>query len=256
MTRINWDKPKTKENLLSRENIDQINSVIRNKREDFTFNGILFTGLRAFEFMHLNKDWVKFISRSNPSSIIRGNINVPERQVCSCKECKYKRIKLEKRLSKIKINEDIEYEPNNIKFKKIWKRKKRLGSLSIRDRNMIKGYWVPKTNSSVRTIPIVPQAENIFRNYFDNHDTVLELLPRRIYVNRILNRLERRSGIKLFPHCLRGTFATILAMMGFTPFAIQKALGWKSVEVAQSYIDYSGAALNREFDNKWNWDRI
>lgn len=113
-------------------------------------------------------------------------------------------------------------------------------------------YWRPKTADSARAIPVVPEVRGILRRFFEDHEAVLEVFPSRQYVNNVLKRLQDRSGVRLFPHALRGTFATMLAEREFTPFEIKDALGWKSVDVAISYIKLSGTTLKRAFQEKWH----
>ena len=208
-------KPKTKENLLSPEQVDKVLSVISSQREDFVFKGILYTGLRNSEFLHMNKRWINFN---------RDLLRVPGKQECNCKGCKYARRKIRSEANK-KIDKRMELR--------------------------LDGYWVPKTASSERTIPIVDEAKEVFYPFFKKYDSILEVFPFRQYINNILSRLQRKSGVKLFPHCLRGTFATMLAIKGFSPYEIQEALGWADIGVAMHYIKLSGAGLKNAFEEKW-----
>jgi len=199
-SRVNFEKPHTRENLLGPREISRILEIPRlnmDKPALFAFKVLLYTGLRVSEFIHMRRSWV---------DLDAGVITVPSRQRCNCMECSYKG----------------------------------------------KRYWTPKTQASVRTIPIVPEVRGLLKEFFKEHEAVLEVYPSRQYVNNALRRLERRSGVKLFPHALRGTFATMLAVKGFTPFEIKDTLGWASIDVAVEYIKLSGSTLKRAFKQKWS----
>jgi len=194
-------KPRTKENLLRDREITALLGLRKDEFEDFAFRVLLYTGLRVSEFVHMRRSWV---------DLGAGVITVPERQRCSCMECRYAG----------------------------------------------REFWTPKTAASARTIPIVPEVRGVLRDFFRDHEAVLEVFPSRQYVNNALKRLGRRAGVRLFPHALRGTFATMLAERGFTPFEIKDALGWASIDVAVEYIKLSGSTLKRAFEEKWHGEYL
>jgi len=119
------------------------------------------------------------------------------------------------------------------------------------------GVWRPKTKDAIRNIPIVPEIRGLIKSFFKNFNSVMDLFPgktpARVQVYNILRELERKVKLKhrLFPHALRGTFATILASKGFDEWEIKSALGWKRIDVATRYIKISGARLERAFEEKW-----
>jgi len=121
-----------------------------------------------------------------------------------------------------------------------------------------KGYiWRPKTKDAVRNIPIVPEIRGLLRAFFNRFNSVMDLFegktPPRVLVYNILRELGENVGLKhrLFPHALRGTFATILASKGFGEWEIKSALGWRSIDVATMYIKISGRRLLKAFEEKW-----
>ena len=124
--------------------------------------------------------------------------------------------------------------------------------LNERQKTRLDGYWVPKTSTSERTIPIVEEAEKVIYPYFKKHKAIMDVFPARQYINNTLNRLGKRSKVKIFPHCLRGTLATMLAVKGFDAFQITQTMGWADINVAIFYIKLSGAALQNAFDEKWS----
>jgi len=239
MSRTN-KKPKTREHLLSPIQIKTVLSTIKKPEEELIFKSLIFTGLRISEFIHLNRDWINFN---------RNLIRIPEKQRCDCMSCLYIRRKLKKRqdvFEKQEASEEVDAD-----FRSSRRRRKKKKGLSDRQKLRIKGYWTPKTVASERTIPIVEEAQEVLYPYFKKHDSILEIFPARQYVNNILKRLEKRSKVKLFPHCLRGTFATMLAIKGFNPYEITDTMGWSDINIAIFYIKMSGAGLKNAFEEKW-----
>jgi len=208
-------KPRAKDHLLSDEDIKKIKKVIKNFDEKFVFIGILYTGLRKSEFIHMRKTWINFK---------RNLIVIPDKQKCDCGQCKLNRKKL--------ADEDYE-------------------DLNDHKQLVYNGYWVPKTSMSARTIPILEEAREVLYPFFKKHKEVIEVYPWTQYTNNTLNRLQKRSKIRIFPHCLRGTLATMLAIRGFDAYAITDMMGWGDINVAIYYIKLSGAVLTKEVNEKW-----
>jgi site-specific recombinase XerD len=145
----------------------------------------------------------------------QGLIFIPKRQSCRCQECKR-----ELRNKKGEITKPS-------------------------------GVWKPKTVDAARGFPILPEVEGLFRDYFKEHRAVMEVVASRVYAWMILKKLEAKSSVKLFPHVLRGTFATLLAVKGFSVEEIRDFLGWRSFKTADEYIKLSGIRLRRAVQEKW-----
>jgi len=209
-------KPRTRDHLLSEDDIKKVIKVIKNFYEKFVFYGILYTGLRKSEFIHMRKTWIDFK---------RNLIRVPDKQKCDCGQCKLNRKKL--------ADEDYD-------------------SLNTHKKLIYDGYWVPKTEMSARTIPILDEARGVLYPFFKKHKAVIEVYPWTQYTNNVLNRLQRRSKIKIFPHCLRGSLATMLAIRDFDAYRITEIMGWADINVAIFYIKLSGAVLTKEVNEKWS----
>ena len=113
--------------------------------------------------------------------------------------------------------------------------------------------WKPKTKRSARSIPIVPEIRQLLQDFFSKHVSVMTVISNRIAAYKILRSLGERTGLdhRLFPHALRGTFATILAAKDFNRDEIQEALGWTSSRTAEDYIRISAARLTKAFKTKW-----
>jgi len=198
--------------------IKKLNRNLETEQEKFVFTILLYTGLRASELIHMTRKWIDYK---------RHFIIIPDEQICNCYKCKSNR----KYLSK-----------------------KHADDLNEHQKLIMKGYWVPKTISSARTIPIVPEARAVLYPFFKEHKTVMEIFPLTQYLNYTLTKIQKRCKIKLFPHCLRGTFATMLARKGFNQFEITDVMGWADINVAVFYIKLSGIVLKEAFEKKWSRD--
>lgn len=115
------------------------------------------------------------------------------------------------------------------------------------------GVWKPKTKLSARAVPIVPEVKGVLRDFFKKHRSVMEVIPSRGVAYYSLRYLAREAGIKhkVFPHALRGTFATILASKDFNPYEIKDIMGWSSAKTADDYIRLSARRVKKAVEEKW-----
>ena len=222
-----YEKPKARKHLLEDLEIKRVEKNIQTKEEDLIFHGILYTGLRISEFIHIRRSWIDFKNNF---------LKIPEVQPCKCKGC-------------IKIRNDLR--------KKLEFTDK--DDIKLRHRTILEGNWLPKTPYSARTIPLLKNAQDVLYPYFKEHNLMLDAFPLRQYVNTILTQLSirtfgkpKKNKKKLFPHALRGSFATMLAKDNFSNIGITRALGWADMNTARYYIDLTGSALKDEFDEKWS----
>jgi len=205
-------KMKTKENLLTDFEADQLKAACKGFKDNLVVTILLYTGMRVSEFIHMRRSWIDWKM---------GLIRIPKMQKCSCKYC-------ERELEIM--------------------RGKRKGEITKPS-----GIWKPKTFEAVRSIPIVPEAEQILKKFFSNHKKIIDLIPSRGSAYYRIRRIARRARIKhpVFPHVARGTFATLLARKGFNAFELTSTMGWRSIKTAQDYIKLSGAAVKQAFKEKW-----
>lgn len=104
------------------------------------------------------------------------------------------------------------------------------------------GLWKPKTRAGARTLPI-PQRMK------EDIAELLRIKPDGLDISRVglfyrTKRILKRAGVKFkgaadntgFPHCLRSTCATMLAISGMNPAALCYAMGWKSLTIGDHYI--------------------
>lgn len=191
-------KSRTKDNILTDEEIEMLKLSCKNKAERFLVESLLYTGMRISEFVHMKRDWINFEQKY---------IKVPEKQACSCYDCRTKK----------------------------------------------NGIWTPKTPSAARIIPIVEEYEPILFEFFSLHNSVMQVIKSRQIAEYMLYRIAKEAGIKkrIFPHALRGTFATILAAKDFNTFEITAVMGWRQSRTADEYINLVGSRVIKAFQEKW-----
>lgn len=83
------------------------------------------------------------------------------------------------------------------------------------------------------------------------------LKPR--YVQQIISRLGKRAGlegVRVSPHTLRHTAATLAVRNGLDVFSLQRLFGWERVETAMRYVHMSGEALRRSHAKASPVDRL
>ena len=81
----------------------------------------------------------------------------------------------------------------------------------------------------------------------------MDVVDNRVNTWRLVREVSRRAKIshKVFPHSLRGSFASMLADKGFDAFTIQAVLGWKKIDMAEQYVKMSGSAIKDRFKELW-----
>ena len=83
------------------------------------------------------------------------------------------------------------------------------------------------------------------------------LKPR--YVQQIISRLGAKAGlegVRVSPHTLRHTAATLAVRNGLDVFSLQRLFGWERVETAMRYVHLSGRALQEAFSRPSPVDRL
>ena len=82
-----------------------------------------------------------------------------------------------------------------------------------------------------------------------------EKLDRR-NVQRILERLGKRCGVKVSPHMLRHTGATLFIRNGGDPFSLQRLLGHSDIQTTMIYVHMAGSALREAHARASPVDRL
>ncbi|MHA1852538.1 MAG: tyrosine-type recombinase/integrase [Candidatus Heimdallarchaeaceae archaeon] len=117
-----------------------------------------------------------------------------------------------------------------------------------------KGWFVVKTKHAERPIPILPEVEDLFMKYFEEYNSVMDMLYHRVNVWKLVKRVGLRAKIhhKVFPHSLRATFATMVVEKGLEDaIALKDLMGWKKIDMAIEYIRLSGTGLKRKIEEIW-----
>jgi len=75
-------------------------------------------------------------------------------------------------------------------------------------------------------------------------------------VQRILERLGQRAGVKVSPHMLRHTGATLYIRNGGDPFSLQRLLGHSDIQTTMVYVHMAGSALREAHARASPVDRL
>lgn len=143
-----------------------------------------------------------------------GIISIPQYMVCPCYECK----------------KEFRTKKGNVKKPT--------------------GVWKPKTKDGVRGVRILTPLMPFFKRYFQNHNSILETYGNRVEIWRILKRVYKRTKIQkqVFPHSIRATYATMAAERIDNPMDLKDIMGWKNLNVAESYVKMSKERMKKMTD--------
>jgi site-specific recombinase XerD len=75
-------------------------------------------------------------------------------------------------------------------------------------------------------------------------------------VQRILERLGSKAGVKVSPHMLRHTGATLFIRNGGDPFSLQRLLGHSDIQTTMIYVHMAGSALREAHAKASPADRL
>ncbi|MFQ5796968.1 MAG: tyrosine-type recombinase/integrase [Candidatus Bipolaricaulia bacterium] len=97
-----------------------------------------------------------------------------------------------------------------------------------------------------------PYSEEVFITHIGDR-----LQPRRVqHIVSQLGDKARIKGVRISPHTLRHTSATLAVRNGLDVFSLQRLFGWEKVETAMRYIHMSGRALQEAFSRASPVDRL
>ena len=116
------------------------------------------------------------------------------------------------------------------------------------------GDWNAKNKSAARTIPYGNMRHRVkkeLETFFDYHEEVP--VDRRTVWYRV-KRMAKSANItrNVYPHSLRATAAFQFAEAGLSAQALRQIMGWSQLNTAQSYINQTGRAAERELEKKGN----
>jgi len=203
-------RARTKDNVLDGKEVRIVRAAIETPRERLCIDGILFTGFRRGELVHMTEDWIS-----------RGKIHVPSEIPCDCWECRNTLYRTVKRNGK-----------------------------HIKEVKKPAGVWMPKTEAGARGIPLNVLSRELFDWYFKDHHAIRELVPctRSVYytIKTIESRIKDQLTHELIPHGLRGVYASRLAEKKTSPYKLMEIMGWDDIKTAMSYVALFGPSEKAE----------
>ena len=76
-------------------------------------------------------------------------------------------------------------------------------------------------------------------------------------ISRLADKADiKNQGVRVSPHTLRHTAATLAVRNGLDVFSLQRLFGWEKVETAMRYVHMSGRALQEAFSRASPVDRL
>lgn len=212
-------KTKLKERVLTHDEEAILRQVLNQQKDklmSIAIIGILSTGLRASEFVHLERNDIDFINKK---------LSIKPKQ-CDCSHCLRK---LQNYWKKKQYSTKI--------------KKSAYNSAKIRKNARIKGVWTAKSSSSYRKIDLNDEALDLFKRIFNEHNKILDLYDSidslTYHVSKINKILEKKyKNFKIITcHSLRATKLTRIAEKTGDIFAVQKVAGHETTEPSQHYIN-------------------
>lgn len=118
--------------------------------------------------------------------------------------------------------------------------------------NSPNGWWATKSDSSVRTSPILRESvAELMIDWFYHHRQVPNLHGQVTrYVKRVANEAELEREI--LPQNLRHTYGAMLASKGLGPHLIKSAMGFDRLEQTTLLIDLADDEIEALFDEQWD----
>ena len=106
-----------------------------------------------------------------------------------------------------------------------------------------KGIWTPKSRAGIRNLLITPEIEPYLTQLKEGVKRSRQALEQRF------ERIRQRSipTVPAYPHCLRASFATMLAEQGMSTPSLTYIMGWQTLSPAESYIQSSMRRAHQEF---------
>lgn len=206
-------------------------------------------GLRGGEIAHLAADWI---------DLDRRMVDVPEHDECTKGKdggvCGYCRERAAEHVES--YNYDLE-EAREVVLEDIGDvdiseaKVDELARDRIDDRNItldeaIAERWEPKTTNGVRSIPydFDVRTELTIEEFQENYS----IFPKaRVGVNRRVREAAEAAGLEdVYPHALRATAATRLALNDVSAYSLMGVLGWARIDTARAYIRSSSETAAKE----------
>lgn len=109
-----------------------------------------------------------------------------------------------------------------------------------------------------RKVACGPDTNKTLRKWLRKREEVDEIYDGTIFIskngdrlgsrnlNRRITRIQEKAGledVKVSPHVLRHTAATLAAENGMSTFHLKEFFGWENVETAEKYVHISGKGV-------------
>lgn len=117
-----------------------------------------------------------------------------------------------------------------------------------------RGYWSPKTKSGIRRVPVPGFLLSILEKYLANNPQGLQVSRRGAYKRIVTLGKRAELPVKVFPHALRATCATLLGSRGFTAVELCAVMGWSRLEIGEHYVRISAARQSARIKMSQIWD--
>jgi integrase len=201
---------KVVENIPPEEVVKRLLKAAETLPERVLVCGLIFTGMRIGELVHMRKSWVRW--DLNPPRIF-----IPYRQACSCRHCIEARYRRDKKTGKFML-----VKPEST--------------------------WQAKTEKAERAVVVPPALQPILKEFFAKYETVMQAIPYREMAWFMLKRIAKRAGVnwRVFPHLLRGAYASKLATQGVNIYRLKSTMGWKTIGMAVKYVETYGPVSEEE----------
>ena len=198
------------ENIPPEEVVKKILQAAKTLPERLLVYGLIYTGMRIGELVHMRRSWVRW--DLNPPRIF-----VPYRQACSCRHCIEARYRRDKKSGKLVL-----VKPEST--------------------------WQAKTEKAKRAAVVPPGLVPILKEFFAKHQSVMEVIPYREIAWYMLKRIAKRARVnwRIFPHLLRGVYASKLATQGVDVYRLKSKMGWKNFDMAMKYVETYGPVKEQE----------
>lgn len=211
-------------------------------------------GFRGGEIAHLKVDWIDFDRRV---------IEIPKYDPCTKGKdggvCGYCRERAKDHLKSNNLTQaeavelveeelgDVEIAEEKVEELAAEKRRERHKTLQ----EALDERWEPKTENGARSVPFDfdIRTQMVVEEFAERYD----IFPKaRVAVNRRVSEAAEAACLedRVYPHALRATAATSMALHDVSAYSLMGILGWADLETARSYIRASDENAAKEIRSK------
>ena len=246
----------SRDDALTERQFEQLLEGARSLDEPWDFEARLVIllagrlGLRGGEIAHISADWIDEDRRM---------IDIPPHDPCKKGKdggpCGYCRERAREHLDSHNLDEeeakelvleemgDVEIGEDAIE---------KLAQEKMEERNKtiaqaLEERWQPKTENGARSVPydLDMRTQLTVEEFLERY----EVFPKaRVAVNRRVTEATEAAGLEstIYPHALRATAATNLALHDVSSYSMMGILGWADIETARAYIQSSDENAAKE----------